>query len=352
MLPSLVVPSGKNTNGNPASIAACIPSRALTAEPPCPRATYTVPDIVVIHPTTGHDSISALATNTHGCRAANTTISRYPRWFEITAPRSGYVPATLTSIPIRRTARAANRCSHSALAARVFGRLTASSVPALANIPASTALRHSDRSTLTSSGPHLASNTFLAEQSILSGVNPSSPIVLEYPPPVHHNRVYRRIVLPILALLRMGTSPRKLAWSIAVGLLIGINPVLGTTTVFCLAAAFVLRLNLVASQLANHIVYPLELILVIPFIHIASRIFHTAPIPFSATQLFHAAREHPIALIRQLWQWEWHALMLWAAIAAIAVPIIALTLTPVFRKLLPRVQHHEYPILHHPHHSA
>lgn len=152
----------------------------------------------------------------------------------------------------------------------------------------------------------------------------------------------------------MGASPQKLAWSIAVGLLIGINPILGSTTIVCLAAAFVLRLNLAASQLANHIVYPLELILVIPFIHVASRIFHTAPIPLSASQLFHAAREHPLHLIRQLWQWEWHAFMLWTAIAAIAIPIIAIVLTPLLRKLLIRVEHHEYPILHphaHDHHA-
>ena len=168
----------------------------------------------------------------------------------------------------------------------------------------------------------------------------------------HHNWAYRRIVLPILALLRMGASPRKLAWSIAVGLLIGINPILGSTTVFCLAAAFLLRLNLVASQLANHVVYPLELLLVIPFIHIASKLFHIDPIPFSAGELFHAAREHPVALIRQLWQWEWHAFLLWAAIAAIAVPLIALALTPLLRKMLFRVEHHQYPILHPSEHAG
>lgn len=163
---------------------------------------------------------------------------------------------------------------------------------------------------------------------------------------IHHNWAYRRIVLPILALLRMGASPRKLAWSIAVGLLIGINPILGTTTVFCLAAAFVLRLNLVASQLANHVVYPLELLFVIPFIHVASRLFHLDPIPFSARELFHTAREHPVELIRQLWLWEWHAFLLWVVVATVAVPLIALVLTPMLRKLLFRVEHHQYPILH------
>jgi uncharacterized protein (DUF2062 family) len=167
--------------------------------------------------------------------------------------------------------------------------------------------------------------------------------------PLHHNWAYRRVALPIFALLRMGASPQKLAWSIAVGLLIGINPILGSTTVLCLAAAFLLRLNVAASQLANHLAYPLELLLLIPFIRLGDVVFHTAPMPFSTKALIHAARTNPIALTRQLWTWEWHALVLWLCLAVFLIPIIALAITPLLRRLLIRVEHHEYPIIHPPH---
>jgi uncharacterized protein (DUF2062 family) len=143
----------------------------------------------------------------------------------------------------------------------------------------------------------------------------------------------------------MGATPEKLAWSIAVGLLIGINPVIGTTTILCLAIAFVFRLNVPASQLGNHVVYPLQLILVIPFIRTASALFHTAPMPLSPSELLHDASKHPIELIRRLWLWEWHASLVWAIIAAVATPLIALTLTPLLRKLLIRVERHQYPVL-------
>ena len=143
----------------------------------------------------------------------------------------------------------------------------------------------------------------------------------------------------------MGASPQKLAWSIAVGLLIGINPILGSTTLLCLAVAVVFRLNVAASQLGNHVVYPLEIILIVPFIRIASRVFHTAPMPLSASDLLHAAREHPLDLSHRLWLWEWHAFLLWAILAAIAIPLIALALTPVLHGLLRRVDRHQYPIL-------
>jgi uncharacterized protein (DUF2062 family) len=163
--------------------------------------------------------------------------------------------------------------------------------------------------------------------------------------PAHHGWLYRRLVLPILALLRMGATPEKLAWSIAVGLMIGINPMLGTTTLLCLAVAFVFRLNVAASQLANHVVYPFEILLVVPFISLGSRVFHTAPLPLSPSSLLQAARRNPIALTRQLWLWEWHAWLLWAAVAIVGTPLLVLALTPLFRRLLLRVNRHEYPIL-------
>jgi uncharacterized protein (DUF2062 family) len=185
-------------------------------------------------------------------------------------------------------------------------------------------------------------------QSILSEVQPSQSNRNDNTRsavPIHHNWVYRRVALPILALLRMGASPEKLAWSIAIGLLIGINPILGSTTVLCLVLAFVFRLNVAASQIGNHIVYPLQLILIIPFIHVGSRIFHTAPMSLSAKELLHAAREHPLALSRQLWLWEWHAFLLWIIVAIVAIPLAELALTPILRRLLARIERHQYPIL-------
>jgi uncharacterized protein (DUF2062 family) len=143
----------------------------------------------------------------------------------------------------------------------------------------------------------------------------------------------------------MGASPRKLAWSISLGLVIGINPLLGSTTLLCLGVAALFRLNLAASQLANHLMYPLEIVLVVPFLRLGSRLFATGPIPLSPAALLHAARSHPVTLIQDLWQWEWHALVLWALIALPLLPGIAVGLTPILRRLLYRIERHEYPIV-------
>ena len=161
---------------------------------------------------------------------------------------------------------------------------------------------------------------------------------------VHHGWLYRRAVLPVLALMRMGASPERMAWSITVGFLIGINPLLGSTTILCLAVAWIFRLNIAASQVGNHLVYPLQLLLFLPFLHLGTRVFHTQPLPLSRSAIVDAARQHPAELVRKLWLWEWHALVLWAGISVILVPVIAIALTPLFRRLMRRIKLKQYQI--------
>ncbi|HEX3571498.1 MAG TPA: DUF2062 domain-containing protein [Acidobacteriaceae bacterium] len=161
----------------------------------------------------------------------------------------------------------------------------------------------------------------------------------------HHNWFYRRLILPILALLRMGATPQRLAWSIAIGIVVGLNPVLGTTTALCLAIAIAFRLNVVAAQLANHAMFPFEVALVIPLIRLASRVFHTSAMPLTAGVFMAHARHAPVALIRLVWVWEWHAFLLWLLLAMMAAPLIALVLTPLLVRVQGRIQRHQLPIV-------
>jgi hypothetical protein len=67
--------------------------------------------------------------------------------------------------------------------------------------------------------------------------------------------------------------------------------------------------------------------------------------PLSPHLFLIAARTAPLALTRQLWLWEWHAFVLWLTVSAVAAPLIALVLTPLLRRMLTRIQRHEYPII-------
>jgi len=132
-----------------------------------------------------------------------------------------------------------------------------------------------------------------------------------------------RILRPLLRQLRGGVTPRRLAWSLALGVVIGINPSVGITTILVVMFAWVFGLNQVASQVGAHAVTPLHLLLFIPFIQLGVHLFHTRRLPLDRKQIEHLSH-HPLRLIHEIWQWEWHALIVWGIVAAILMPLLAM----------------------------
>jgi len=131
-----------------------------------------------------------------------------------------------------------------------------------------------------------------------------------------------RFLRPLLRQLRGGVTPRRMAWSLALGMVIGINPSVGLTTLLVILIATVFGLNQIASQIGTHLVAPLHLLLFIPFIELGVHLFHTRSLPLTRRQVEHLSH-HPLRLFRDIWQWEWHALLIWGLIAAIAMPVLA-----------------------------
>jgi uncharacterized protein (DUF2062 family) len=125
-----------------------------------------------------------------------------------------------------------------------------------------------------------------------------------------------RILRPLLRQLRGGVTPRRLAWSLAVGLVVGINPIM-------LAWAF--GLNQIASQIGLHAVAPLHLLLFLPFIEVGVYLFHTRRLPLNRHQIERLG-DRPWHLFHEIWKWEWHALVVWGLVAAIAMPLLAVSL--------------------------
>jgi uncharacterized protein (DUF2062 family) len=113
-----------------------------------------------------------------------------------------------------------------------------------------------------------------------------------------------------------------MAWSLALGLMIGINPSVGLTTILVILLAWTFGLNQVASQVGAHAATPLHLVLFLPFIQLGVHLFHTHRLPLSRKQIEHLSH-HPWRLLHDIWQWEWHALVVWGVVAAVAMPLLA-----------------------------
>lgn len=80
-------------------------------------------------------------------------------------------------------------------------------------------------------------------------------------------------------------SPEKMALTCALGVVVGILPIWGITTFLCLLIAPIFRINIVMLQLVHYFVYPLQLLLIIPFIKIGTYLFGVNPMPYALSEL-------------------------------------------------------------------
>jgi uncharacterized protein (DUF2062 family) len=145
--------------------------------------------------------------------------------------------------------------------------------------------------------------------------------------------IYRKLVLPIIDLMRQGITPEKIAQSLAFGIALGVFPVLGSTTVLCTVAAFVFRLNLPAIQLVNYFVYPLQLALLIPFIRFGEILFRSPHVSLSLPFIFRMIRENAWQTTRTYWTSGWHAMVAWCLVGPLAIYLLTRLLTPILRRL-------------------
>jgi uncharacterized protein (DUF2062 family) len=151
-----------------------------------------------------------------------------------------------------------------------------------------------------------------------------------------HGFFQRRLVRPVIELLRHGVTPEKLALSIALGVALGVFPVLGSTTLLCALAALVLRLNLPAIQIVNYFVYPLQIALLIPFYRLGETLFSAGHLPLSVPQIYAMIRASTSGAIRALWTTTWHAIVVWSFVAPLGAAAVYLILTPALRRVARR----------------
>jgi uncharacterized protein (DUF2062 family) len=109
--------------------------------------------------------------------------------------------------------------------------------------------------------------------------------------------------------------------------------VIGSTSILCLLAAILLRLNIPAIQLVNYLAYPLQIAMLVPFLRMGQWIFSAPPAAISVAEIFHLIRADVWGAIATLWTATLHALVAWLALAALAAPVLYLLLVPALRRL-------------------
>jgi len=138
---------------------------------------------------------------------------------------------------------------------------------------------------------------------------------------------------PLVRELRQGATPEGLAASVSTGAVIGVLPLLGSTTVLCALAGKAFRLNHVALQLTNYLLYPAQLALLVPFVRLGEWIYGAESMPLDPSTVLTEFSAGPGAFLAKFAWAGVHGVSAWALTAPPCGWILARALRPAFRRL-------------------
>ena len=141
----------------------------------------------------------------------------------------------------------------------------------------------------------------------------------------------RKVVAPILAQLRQGITPEKIALTAALGAVIAVFPILGSTTLLCGLVAWGLRLNQPIMQLVNYLCYPLQFALLLPFYR-AGEWFGAPHVSLSIPEMMARFQAGPMAFIAEFGLVALGGVAAWLLAAPFAVVAIHFALRPILRQ--------------------
>lgn len=138
----------------------------------------------------------------------------------------------------------------------------------------------------------------------------------------------RKVVAPLVAVLRQGTSPNQLALALALGWVTGTFPIIGITLLLCVMLATLFRLNQIAAQIANWLAYPGLFLLFVPHMRVGEVVCRLKCVALTNEQLRAAASQgfRPflttcgIALLHAIAGWLVLAPFVFASVYAACLP--------------------------------
>ncbi len=128
-------------------------------------------------------------------------------------------------------------------------------------------------------------------------------------------KYWQKFYLALRSSLSQGTAPEKISLTITLGILFGIIPVIGVTTIILALVAFRLKLNMVIIQLTNYAVYPLQILLLIPFYKAGHLVFQGPTLAIGFQKLYHAFLATPMLTLLRFWQLTLQGTLVWLALS-------------------------------------
>jgi hypothetical protein len=113
--------------------------------------------------------------------------------------------------------------------------------------------------------------------------------------------------------------------------------VLGVSTPLLAVIALLWRLNLAAIQLVNYLIYPLQLLLIIPFVRIGETMTGAAPQPLTITAGLELMSQGVWHAVVTLWDAIVHATLGWVLLGPAGIYVLYRLLEPMLRRAAQRL---------------
>jgi uncharacterized protein (DUF2062 family) len=143
----------------------------------------------------------------------------------------------------------------------------------------------------------------------------------------------RRVLDVIVGQLKQGITPQKISLTLALGVTLGIFPILGATTLLCFVVGLCLKLNQPIIQMVNYLVYALQLVLILFFVRVGEFLMHAKPVSFSIPELFRKFHESPREFFREFGMTGVHGIVGWLLVAPFVAALLYFILLPLMKKL-------------------
>lgn len=141
--------------------------------------------------------------------------------------------------------------------------------------------------------------------------------------------VTKRLRQAVGLALKQGSTPEKIALSLAIGLLMGIIPLLWGSSAICILIGWRWHLNHTLLQAANYAAYPLQIVLFVPFFETASRLFGSETL--LDPRLLHRLAQSPLEQLEKLWLLNLEAMAIWLLGSLLLLPVLYATFLSVLR---------------------
>ncbi len=145
--------------------------------------------------------------------------------------------------------------------------------------------------------------------------------------------MFKKIKVLIKDQLQQGTSPERLAQSMALGIWMGACPVIGISTVIAAGIAHVFKLNHVVVQTVNYAMYPVQIPLIPLYLKAVSWFTDVGFVPLRPDLLVEEFQASPQNFISKYSMVLVYAIIFWLIGGGILFPVMTRILVPVVVRL-------------------